>query len=149
MAKPDAPLPPAPGWLGLGYTYNVTGTPAVRVVWLFVRQIAFGGPADRAGLKVHDVITAINGKNITFRDELETLNFFTGVQQGQRVQLRIRRGISESTITIIAGAPPLGMAERRRINTAVASAARTTLSRRPAALLAASMAAPALADLRD
>jgi len=117
-----ASSPPA-GWLGLGYTYNVTNTStAGRVVWLFVRQIAPRGPADRAGVKPQDVITGINSKKISFKDELETLNFFTVLRQGQRVQLEVRRGRSLLTFTILADAVPPEMAKRRLINENVAKA---------------------------
>ena len=118
----EAASPPPAGWLGIGYTYNVTNTSTGRVVWLFVRQIAPRGPADRAGLKPQDVITGINSKKISFRDELETLNFFSGVRQGQHVQLEVRRGRSVVTFTIVADALPPDMAKRRLINENVAKA---------------------------
>lgn len=94
------------------------------MVWLFVRQIAPGGPADRAGLKTQDLITAINGKKITFIDELETLNFFIRIRQGEHVQLKINRGKAALILNVVAGAAPPGMAEKRLINTAVAKAQR-------------------------
>jgi S1-C subfamily serine protease len=116
--------PAPPGWLGLGYTYNATNTSPGRMVWLFIRQIAHGGPAERAGLKPQDVITAINGKPLSFRDELETVNFFSGIRQGQRVQLKISRGRSVQIVTIVAVALPPGMAEQRRIDEQLARAQR-------------------------
>jgi C-terminal processing protease CtpA/Prc len=118
----EAASPPPAGWLGLGYTYNVTNTSTGRVVWLFVRQIAPRGPADRAGVKPQDLITGINSKKISFKDELETLNFFTALRQGQRVQLEVRRGRNVLTFTIVADAVPPEMAKRRLINENVAKA---------------------------
>lgn len=94
------------------------------MVWLFVRQIAPGSPADRAGVKSQDVITGINGKKISFRDALETLNFFNGIRQGEHVQLKISRGRTVQTITIVADALPPDMAKRRLLNTEVAKSQR-------------------------
>jgi S1-C subfamily serine protease len=121
---PGAAPVPASGWLGLGYTYNATNTSTGRMVWLFVRQIAPGGPADRAGLKTQDVITAINGKKITFKDELDTLNFFSGIHQGDRVQLKVSRGKTVQTLNIVAGPLPSDMVKRRRLNEEVAKSQR-------------------------
>ena len=119
-----AASPAPPGWLGLGYTYNATNTSTGRMVWLFIRQTAHGGPADRAGLKPQDVITAINGKSLSFRDELEALHFFSGIRQGQRVQLKISRGRTVQIVTVVAAALPPGMAEQRRFNEELAKAQR-------------------------
>jgi len=125
MATTVAAPVPASGWLGLGYTYNATNNPSTgRMVWLFVRQIAPGGPADRAGLKTQDVITAINGKRIAFKDELDTLNFFSGIHQGDRVQLKVSRGKTVQSITIVADPLPPDMIKRRRLNEEVAKSQR-------------------------
>ncbi len=94
------------------------------MVWLFVRQIVPGGPADRAGLKTQDVITLINGKRISFIDELAALNFFSGIRPGQRVLLGVVRGRTVQTVTIVAAGAPPYMVERRRINEEVAKAQR-------------------------
>jgi serine protease Do len=115
---------PVPGWLGLGYTYHVTNTSTGRMVWLFVRQIAPGSPADRAGLKTQDVITLINGKRISFIDELAALKFFSEIRPGQRVMLGVARGRTVQTVTIVAGDAPPYMGERRRINEELAKAQR-------------------------
>ena len=120
-AVEEAPLR-VPGWLGLGYTYNVTNGSAGRIVWLFVRQIAPGGPADRAGLKIQDVIIGINGKSNSFGDELATLNFFNGIRSGERIKITIRRGRTVRTITVIADPLPPEMVKRRQLNADVARA---------------------------
>lgn len=120
MAKTTGAVPEQPGWLGLGYTYNVTNTRTGRTVWLFVRQIAPKSPAERAGLKVQDVITGINGKQISYRDELETLHFFSGIHQGEHVQLQVSRGRTVQTVTVVADALPPEMAKRRQLNEEVA-----------------------------
>lgn len=66
---------PSPGWLALGYTYNSSGTARAPVIWLFVRDVPPGGPAARAGVRPHDVITAINGRRIAFKNDIESLIF--------------------------------------------------------------------------
>jgi S1-C subfamily serine protease len=109
---------PQSGWLGIGFTYNVSNAPSGRMVWLFVQQLAPGGPAERAGLKPQDVITAINGRLLWFNQEAEALRYFSEVRSGDRVALKVKRGSSTFTITVVAGNVPPDIAERRRMNEA-------------------------------
>jgi S1-C subfamily serine protease len=112
----------SPGWLGIGYHFNVTPGPAGRTVWLFVQQVAPGGPAQRAGLQRQDVITAIDGRALWFRNQIDALDFFGGVNVGQKVVLTVRRGRSVRNVPVMAGKPPVDLAERRRLNEAIAKA---------------------------
>lgn len=122
VAAPALRTPP--GWLGLGYTYNVTSTPGVRIVWLFVRQVAPGGPADQAGVKPQDVITEINGRKISFKDEFDALTFFGRIKPGDTLRLTLKRGRITTKIAIVASSLPSDMAQQRRINAEVAKAQR-------------------------
>ncbi|MEO6260730.1 MAG: PDZ domain-containing protein [Thermoanaerobaculia bacterium] len=111
---------PQSGWLGIGFTFNVTKAPSGRTVWLFVQQLAPGGPADRAGLRPQDVITAINGRPLWFSQGAEALRYFSEVRLGDRIALKVKRSSSTFTITVVAGKVPPDIAERRRMNEAMA-----------------------------
>jgi len=63
-----------------------------------VTQVAKGGPADKAGIKQGDVITAIGDKTVTSADSLELL--LQSFQVGQQVQVTFYRGNSKQTVTI-------------------------------------------------
>jgi S1-C subfamily serine protease len=112
----------SPGWLALGYTYNSSGTAQAPVIWLFVRDVLPGGPAARAGVQPHDVITAINGHRLTFKNDIESLNFFAAMHAGDRVTLGIRRGARTLAITVVATQAPPDIARRREVNQALAKA---------------------------
>ena|ERR1041385_8224575 len=114
--------PRPPGWLGLGYTYHVTNAPAGRIVWLFVQQTAPGGPAERAGLKPQDVITAINGRPLWFSNDVDALNFFGGVKLGQTFVMQVKRGKTLRNVSVTAGKVPPDIARLRKMNQAIAKA---------------------------
>lgn len=113
---------PSPGWLGLGYTYNTSGTAQAPVMWLFVRDVPPGGPAARAGVRPHDVITTINGRRVAFKNDLESLNFFAAMHAGDRVTFGIRRGAQTLAITVVATQAPPDIARRQELNRALAKA---------------------------
>ncbi|HEX8252327.1 MAG TPA: PDZ domain-containing protein [Thermoanaerobaculia bacterium] len=74
-----------PGWLGLGFTYHVEGDER----WLHVRRLAPGGPAERAGIAVDDVITRIDGNAPRFRDDVALMEFLGRIKPGQKVVLSV------------------------------------------------------------
>lgn len=112
-----------PGWFGIGYTFNVTDGAKARIVWLFVQQIAPGGPADRAGVRPQDVITAINGKQLWFTGAGDAVKFFSGIREGQTIIFDVRRGTTARKVKIVAGKVPPDIAERRRNNERLVKAA--------------------------
>ena len=80
-----------------GYTYDDT-----RVSGVYVYSIVKGGPADKAGLRVNDVILEIDGKSVRTIDELkETIQ---SMKIGDRVTLRYYRNgiVSQTDITLAA-----------------------------------------------
>ncbi|BDA80108.1 serine protease [Leptospira kobayashii] len=58
-----------------------------------VRQIIKGSPADKAGLKLGDVIIEIGGKEISAPEEL--INFVRGSKIGKRLEIKIIRNKNE------------------------------------------------------
>ena len=66
-----------------------------------VAEVQSNGPADRAGIKVQDVITAVGSKNVkTGGDLLSTLRNY---KPGDAIELTVIRGGNESTVDVILG----------------------------------------------
>ncbi|HEY0142528.1 MAG TPA: PDZ domain-containing protein [Thermoanaerobaculia bacterium] len=85
-----------PGWIGLGYTYHRPdpGKPG----WLHVQRLAPRGPAESAGLRPQDVITAIDGKPLRFAKDEEVLSFFGSLKVHQQLTFTVVR--QQKTLTI-------------------------------------------------
>jgi len=84
---------PKVGWLGFGFTRHESASRNnTTQVWLFVRNVVESGPAARAGLRVQDVITRVNGKPVAFRSDTEVVEFVEAIRPGDRVRLTVRRG---------------------------------------------------------
>jgi C-terminal processing protease CtpA/Prc len=90
-----------PGWLGLGYVLHSGAHP-----WLEVVRLIAGGPAERAGLRPRDVITAIDGKPLAFRNDDEALRFFAVLRPGTRVRFHVRRGTATVELAAVAEKAP-------------------------------------------
>ena len=77
---------------------------AERPVGVIVSNVYPGGPAARAGLRIGDVITAINGREVAnpraLRFRIATLS------QGGRAQLDVMRGGRALKLTLRLGAAP-------------------------------------------
>jgi S1-C subfamily serine protease len=110
-----APQPAGgPGWLGLGFTYEAGGTPRGSQPFLFVRQLAPAGPAEAAGVRPQDVITAIDGRPIRFRSTAEAVSYLHRLRRGDVVALTIRRQQKTLTIRVKAGPVPQEYAPLRK-----------------------------------
>ena len=79
--------PARPGWLGLGLIPHRSGNES----WVTVQVIAPGGPAERAGVHVGDVITHIDDQPFRFRTDLEMLERLAKIHPRQRVRIRVVR----------------------------------------------------------
>ena len=88
-----------PGYFGFSFTFHKD--PGNE--WLIVRGIAPGGPAARGGLAPQDVITAINGKPLRFRDELECFDFLSRFKPGQHVRFSVIHNQKPTTCVIETG----------------------------------------------
>jgi hypothetical protein len=106
--------PPAAGWLGIavftdgkespdGGTDMVTrffgAKPAVRVV-----EVVAGGPADRAGLNMQDLIVELNGQSV--REAAEFVRSIGGLDEGTEVKLTILRQGKRFIIPVVLGRAP-------------------------------------------
>jgi serine protease Do len=90
------------GWMGVGIQdltpelaeyYKVNGENGVLVT-----QIFEGDPADKAGIKTNDIITAVNGEPVTSSRELSRRIAALGV--GQKAKITIMREGREKTVTV-------------------------------------------------
>ena len=63
-----------------------------------ITQITSNGPADKAGLKAGDVITAIDGTAVTTADGLQLL--LQSYKVGQQVQVTYYRGSNKQTVSV-------------------------------------------------
>jgi hypothetical protein len=91
---------PAPAWLGVfGESADQTLTSQLGVDGgVVLRYVAKDSPAAEAGLKVHDLLTSINGKGITRQDELRAT--VQDCQPGDEVRLGVVSGGVKSEKTL-------------------------------------------------
>jgi putative serine protease PepD len=71
---------------------------------LFVTAVTTGGPAQAAGLRRGDLLTALDGVELSDPDQLEALSLTTG--PGQQVRLTFRRSGSSADATVTLAARP-------------------------------------------
>lgn len=71
---------------------------------VIVVTVTKGGPADRAGIRPHDLITKVNGKPTPSADELATV--LATLTPGQKVPVEIKRGGKTMTVDVTLGENP-------------------------------------------
>jgi serine protease Do len=99
--------------IGLSGLYTVDAYVTLRYrlsvdAGAFVTQVDAGSPAEKAGIKVRDVITAFNDKPVTSADDLIQAVFAAAV--GQPVKVTYYRGSAPNTVTMttVESQPPTG-----------------------------------------
>ena len=93
------------GWLGIGpqdLSYELAQSIAVEGV--VVRDIVRGGPADKAGIRVKDVIVDIDGKPT--RDTPALLARIAELPPGNVVKVRIVRDKAAQEVDVTVGKRP-------------------------------------------
>ncbi|HEX9726998.1 MAG TPA: PDZ domain-containing protein [Gemmatimonadales bacterium] len=113
---PLPPLPPPSARLGLSLSCSQCGMHHAGgrdQVWWFstpptVEGVERSGPAYQAGIRSGDVITAIDGTDITSE---EGGRRFGAIQPGDRVRFAYRRDGERRIATLTAGRPPVRVAE--------------------------------------
>jgi S1-C subfamily serine protease len=96
-AKPEPPAPPKAkqkGVLGIVATQTLENQ-------IIVRTVSAGGAAEKAELKVGDVILKVNDKAVANFDELAKI--LQPLFAGDKVTLRVRRGSDEKDIQVTLG----------------------------------------------
>ena len=82
--------------IGTGESPGTTGA--------LVGSVTAGGPAQSAGLKAGDVVTAIEGKKITGSGDL--VSAIASHSPGDRIEITVRRGSDTKTVTATLGTQP-------------------------------------------
>jgi len=103
------------GRLGIGLGCSECGTRTIeemgQEIWFFsgpieVTQVTSGGPAEEAGIRMGDLITAIDGHDVT--TEAGGIAFST-LTPGEAVSIRVvRRTGREETVTLVPSGPEAG-----------------------------------------
>jgi membrane-associated protease RseP (regulator of RpoE activity) len=112
MHATNPPLPaaaPSAGvWLGITYVpitdaladlYDLPVATGALIV-----AVAAGSPAQRAGLREDDIVTAAGQKTIDEKTSL--MDVIRASQPGDRLPLAVARGGDSMTITVVIGSPP-------------------------------------------
>ncbi|MCI0635268.1 MAG: Do family serine endopeptidase, partial [Actinobacteria bacterium] len=93
------------GWLGVAIqpvTRAIADSLSLeKAEGALVAEVTEGSPADKAGVKVGDVIVQYDGRAIKSSDELPTLVARTEI--GKSVELRMRRADAEQTVQVTVG----------------------------------------------
>ncbi len=97
------------GYLGVGLQPVVLSGGKTR--GLIALSVEPGGPADRAGLLVGDIITAIDGKAVVDTDDVQAALGTEAV--GRTLELSLVRGGAPATVAVTAGERPRPSTEPR------------------------------------
>jgi serine protease DegS len=79
------------------------GNALVERKGMVVTEVTRGGPADTAGLKVKDILLAINGFQIEENDAGQALNIVSQTAPGTALTLKIERNDELITLTVVVG----------------------------------------------
>ena len=96
------------GWIGVGVqdvTQEIAESlklPAAGGV--LITQVERGGPADKAGVRLGDILLTVNGKPVT--DTNAMLNAIAALQPGQQAQLKMTRNQAENEVAVTIGQRP-------------------------------------------
>jgi len=96
------------GWIGVGVqdmTKEIAESfkmPAVRGA--LITEVFRGTPADRGGMKVGDVLVAVDGKPVT--DSATMLNLIAALVPGNQATLRVMRETKQIELTVTVGKRP-------------------------------------------
>ncbi len=87
----------------IGVEFNAQPSPAIARVYgvksgVTIANVKAGGPADQAGLKTGDTITAVNGKPVKTGDEL--VNDISALAPGTKATLTFLRNDKQQTATV-------------------------------------------------
>ena len=101
LAATAAPAPKP--WVGMGLKLR---NDSAGGKFLYVVRAPEDAPAYKAGVRDGDLITAIDGKPVRFRDDLEVLEFSAALKPGKLLNLRIVRGGKPRELKVRVGELP-------------------------------------------
>jgi len=96
------------GWIGVG-VQDITKELAesfklAAASGVLITQVERGGPADKAGVKLGDILLAVNGKAVP--DTTTMLNLIASRQPGEQATLKLTRNQAETELTVTIGRRP-------------------------------------------
>jgi serine protease DegQ len=96
------------GWIGVGVqdvTKEIADSFKLAVPGgVLITQVERGGPADKAGVKLGDVLLRVNGRAVG--DTTGMLNMIAALQPGEQVRLKLARNQAESELSVTIGRRP-------------------------------------------
>lgn len=105
-----------PGQLGFGFNYSIDGEDTNFRGQLRVCGVAPGSPAKQAGLKLDDVITAMDGEPFDEARHSDVLLRLARIEPGQTTTFTVQRGTTSLEIPVTAGPTTPEQLERWRLN---------------------------------
>jgi serine protease DegQ len=103
------------GWIGVGVqdmTRELSESfklPEIRGA--LITEVFRGTPADKAGIKLGDILIAVEGKAVT--DSSSMLNLVAALNPGKQATLKLVRSQQETTLKVVVGRRPLQQREQR------------------------------------
>ena len=76
---------------------------------MLVTQVVRGSPADKAGVKLGDILVAINNKPVS--DSATMLNLIAGLKPGEQAKVKVLREQSNAELEVTSAA---GLSSRGR-----------------------------------
>ncbi len=96
------------GWIGVGVqdvTKELAESFKLRgAAGVLISQVERGGPADNAGVKLGDILLAVNDRPVA--DTTGMLNQIASLQPGQQAKLKLVRNQAETELTVTVGRRP-------------------------------------------
>jgi len=96
--KDKEPLGKGPGYLGITFTKDEGG--------LQITEVKPGGPAEKGGLKVDDLIIKLDGADMSNADTTDLVKLVAGLRPGTVVAVEVKRGAETLTLKIKLGPRP-------------------------------------------
>jgi serine protease DegQ len=101
------------GWIGVGVqdmTRELSGSFKLpEINGALITEVFRGTPADKAGIKLGDILVAVDGKPIT--DSSSMLNLVAALHPGKQATFKIVRNKEQSDVKVVVGRRPLHQRE--------------------------------------
>ena len=100
------------GWLGVSVgraPVNLTSQLGVEADYIgtMIGNVELDSPAEKSGLRPHDIITSVNGEIIQRHSEAQTMHLIASLKPGDTARLGIRRGNQLLDVDVLIEERPL------------------------------------------
>jgi S1-C subfamily serine protease len=96
--KDKEPPGKGPGYMGITFQKDDGG--------LVITEVKPGAPAEKAGVKMNDVIIKVEGVSMTDGDTSDFVKLVGGMRPGTIVAMDVKRGTEKLTLKVKLGARP-------------------------------------------